>query len=86
MTSRIVGNFHSELPMVSRRLIEALGATGLVPLEEYFGQKAAVVAAGPGRRALLPAPDPRLLVRGPDLRLRCQPDPLKAGGVRWART
>lgn len=43
MTSRIVGNFHSELPMVSRRLIEALGATGLVPLEEFFSQKAAVV-------------------------------------------
>ena len=47
MTSRIVGNFHSELPVVSRRLIEALGATGLVPLEEFFSQKAAVV-----RRAL----------------------------------
>lgn len=43
MTSRIVGNFHSELPMVSRRLIEALGATGLVPLQDHFGQKAAVV-------------------------------------------
>jgi hypothetical protein len=43
MTSRIVGNFHTELPVVSRRLIEALGATGLVPLEEHFGQKAAVV-------------------------------------------
>jgi hypothetical protein len=43
MTSRIVGNFHSELPMVSRRLVEALGATGLVPLEEYFANKAAVV-------------------------------------------
>ena len=51
MTSRIVGNFHSELPMVSRRLVEALGATGLVPLEEHFGQKAAVV-----RRALEDVP------------------------------
>ena len=47
MTSRIVGNFHSELPMVSRRLVEALGASGLVPLEEHFGAKATVV-----RRAL----------------------------------
>ncbi|MET4134674.1 hypothetical protein [Pseudarthrobacter sp. PvP090] len=47
MTSRIIGNFHSELPTVSRRLIEALGASGLVPLEEHFGEKAAVV-----RRAL----------------------------------
>jgi hypothetical protein len=43
MTSRIVGNFHSELPLVSRRLVEALGATRLVPLEEHFGPKAAVV-------------------------------------------
>jgi hypothetical protein len=37
--------------MVSRRLVEALGATGLVPLEEHFGQKAAVV-----RRALEDVP------------------------------
>ncbi|MCU1555329.1 MAG: hypothetical protein JWM13_2815 [Arthrobacter sp.] len=51
MTSRIVGNFHSELPMVSRRLVEALGASGLVPLEEHFGEKAAVV-----RRALESVP------------------------------
>lgn len=51
MTSRIVGNFHSELPMVSRRLVEALGATSLVPLEEHFGQKAAVI-----RRALQDVP------------------------------
>jgi hypothetical protein len=51
MTSRIVGNFHSELPMVSRRLVEALGASGLVPLEEHFGEKAAVV-----RRALEDVP------------------------------
>lgn len=43
MTSRIVGNFHSELPLVSRRLVEALGATALVPLQEHFGQKAVVV-------------------------------------------
>ncbi len=51
MTSRIVGNFHSELPMVSRRLVEALGATSLVPLEEHFGKKAAVV-----RRAMEDVP------------------------------
>lgn len=55
MTSRIVGNFHSELPMVSRRLIEALGATGLVPLQDHFGQKAAVV-----RQALQDVPCWRL--------------------------
>jgi len=46
MTTRIVGNFHTELPGVSRRLIEALGATGLVPLEKYFADKAEVVRAG----------------------------------------
>ncbi|GGH98137.1 hypothetical protein ACFFGR_16560 [Arthrobacter liuii] len=45
MTSRIVGNFHSELPLVSRRLIEALGATGLVPLDDYFGQKAEIISS-----------------------------------------
>ena len=44
MAGRIVGNFHTELPTVSRRLIEALGATGLVPLETYFAEKSAVVA------------------------------------------
>lgn len=47
MTARIVGNFHSELPLVSRRLVEALGASGLIPLAGHFGEKAAVV-----RRAL----------------------------------
>ncbi|WP_423184573.1 hypothetical protein [Arthrobacter sp. NyZ413] len=48
MSSRIVGNFHSELPTVSRRLIEALGATGLVPLGEHFAAKTAVIARGLG--------------------------------------
>ncbi|MFK4297321.1 hypothetical protein ABH924_002471 [Arthrobacter sp. GAS37] len=43
MAARIVGNFHSELPLVSRRLIEALGATGLVPLGEHFSAKASVI-------------------------------------------
>lgn len=51
MTSRVVGNFHAGLPAVSRRLIEALGATGIVPLEDHFGQKAAVA-----RRALSGVP------------------------------
>jgi hypothetical protein len=37
--------------MVSRRLVEALGATSLVPLEEHFGQKSGVV-----RRALEDVP------------------------------
>lgn len=46
MAARIVGNFHSELPMVSRRLIEALGATGLVPLGEHFAAKTSVITRG----------------------------------------
>ncbi|MCQ9163353.1 MULTISPECIES: hypothetical protein [unclassified Arthrobacter] len=48
MTTRIVGNFHTELPGVSRSLIEALGATGLVPLESYFADKARIVRRGLG--------------------------------------
>lgn len=48
LTTRIVGNFHTELPGVSRSLIEALGATGLVPLERYFSDKAKVVRRGLG--------------------------------------
>ncbi|WP_308466276.1 hypothetical protein [Rathayibacter soli] len=44
MACRIVGNFHTELPLVSRRLIEALGSSGLVPLDRHFSEKTAVVA------------------------------------------
>lgn len=43
MTARVIGGFHARLPAASRRLIETLGATGLVPLEDHFGRKAAVV-------------------------------------------
>lgn len=48
MTARVVGNFHAELPMVSRRMVTALGATGLVPLGEHFADKADVVRQGLG--------------------------------------
>jgi len=48
MAARIVGNFHSELPLVSRRLIEALGATGLVPLGEHFSVKTSVITRALG--------------------------------------
>jgi hypothetical protein len=44
MTARVIGGFHSRLPTESRLLVEALGATGLVPLEDHFGRKAAVVS------------------------------------------
>ena len=46
LVSRIVGNFYSELSGPSRDVIAAMGATGLVPLEEMFGRKASVLAAG----------------------------------------
>jgi hypothetical protein len=44
MVTRIVGNFHTELPKTSRDIVTALGATGIVGLERYFSDKAAVVA------------------------------------------
>ncbi len=46
MASRVVGNFHTELPGVSRSLIEALGATGIIPLERHFAEKWEVVHRG----------------------------------------
>jgi hypothetical protein len=43
MVARIIGNFHAELPGHSRDLITALAATGLVPMERFYAQKAAVL-------------------------------------------
>lgn len=43
MVSRLVGNFHAEIKHHSHELITALGATGLVPLDRAFGEKAAVI-------------------------------------------
>jgi hypothetical protein len=44
MVSRLIGNFHDELPRHSRDLITALAATGMVPAERFFPEKAAVLA------------------------------------------
>lgn len=44
MVRRMVGNFHAELPRTSRELVTAFGATGLIGLEDYFADKAAVTA------------------------------------------
>lgn len=44
MVSRLVGNFHCEMALQSREVVTALGATGLVPTERFFGEKAAVLA------------------------------------------
>jgi len=43
MVSRLVGNFHAEIAPHSQAVITALGATGLVPIERYFADKAAVL-------------------------------------------
>jgi hypothetical protein len=51
MVSRLLGNFHAEIPRHSQEVITALGATGLVPIEQYFGEKAAVL-----ERALVNTP------------------------------
>lgn len=44
MVSRIIGNFHAEMPRQSQEAVTALGAVGLVPLEDTFAQKATVLA------------------------------------------
>ncbi len=43
MIARLVGNFHAEVTRHSKMVIAALGAAGLDPLEEVFGQKADVL-------------------------------------------
>jgi hypothetical protein len=44
MVARLIGNFHSELARHSRDLITALAATGLMPAEQFFAEKAAVLS------------------------------------------
>jgi hypothetical protein len=43
MVSRLIGNFNSELPHQSRIVMTALGAAGIVPIEQFFIQKSAVL-------------------------------------------
>lgn len=43
MTSRLIGNYFSELPRQSRELVTALGAAGLLSPERVFAAKAAVL-------------------------------------------
>lgn len=45
MVSRMIGNFHAEVPHQSQELITALGATSLYPIERTFGDKARVMQA-----------------------------------------
>jgi len=44
MVSRMVGNFHAEMTMQSQETVTALAASSLVPLEQYFGEKAEILA------------------------------------------
>lgn len=39
MTTKIIGNFYSELPRNSRLVMTTLGAAGLVPIEQSFREK-----------------------------------------------
>lgn len=43
MVSRMIGNFHAELPQPSRDIITALASTGLAPMEELYGRKSEVL-------------------------------------------
>jgi hypothetical protein len=43
MISRLIGNFNAELPKQSRVVMTTLGAAGLVPVEQAFAEKAAVL-------------------------------------------
>jgi hypothetical protein len=43
MVSRMVGNFHAEITQHSQQVIAALSASSLLPIETYFGEKAAVL-------------------------------------------
>jgi len=54
MVARLVGNFHSELPKYSRMVMTALGASGIVPVENNLAEKAEVIrAALDGKPAFL---------------------------------
>jgi GT2 family glycosyltransferase len=54
MASRMIGSFHAELPRGARDMLTALAAVGLLSLERYFAEKAAVLArALAGRPAYL---------------------------------
>ena len=43
MAARMLGNFHIEMTMHSREVLNLLGATGLVPLQDIFADKATIL-------------------------------------------
>jgi hypothetical protein len=44
MVSRLIGNFYTEMHIHSREVVVAMGATGLVPIEQFFDDKRQVLA------------------------------------------
>lgn len=44
MVARMLGNFHIEMTVHSREIVNLLGATGLIPLHQQMSEKAAVLA------------------------------------------
>jgi hypothetical protein len=43
MVARMLGNFHSEMTVHSREIVNLLGAVGMIPLQNIFAEKAAVL-------------------------------------------
>ena len=43
MVSRMLGNFHIEMTVHSREVLNLLGAAGLIPLQDIFADKAAIL-------------------------------------------
>ena len=48
MVSRLIGNFHAEITPHSQQVVTALAASALVPIEQYFNEKAEIIRAGLG--------------------------------------
>jgi len=43
IVARMLGNFHSEMPLHSREVVNLLGTVGMVPLDRIFAEKARVL-------------------------------------------
>jgi hypothetical protein len=58
MAARMLGNWHIEMARHSRDVLTALGASGVLSLDEIFGRKAAILhtALDSSRIALLQVP------------------------------
>lgn len=61
MRSRLIGNFHAEITAHSQEVMTALGATGLVSLEETFAEKAAIIDSALGELPVFLLQVPRAL-------------------------